>query len=89
MKTFNEYLREKAILNKRNIKDKKALQRAYDLLSKKEKQYKSNSAYINLMNRLYHTIDDFDASSMDSRAYNEIQKDVKKVLGKDYKEVIE
>lgn len=88
-KKFKQMFGEKAILNKRNIKDKKALQKAYDLLSKKEKEFKSNSAYVNLMNRLYHTIDDFDASNMDNKAYKELQKDVKKVLGSDYKEIIE
>ena len=41
------------------------------------------------MNRLYHTIDDFDASNMDNKAYKELQRDVKKVLGRDYKEIIE
>jgi len=88
-KKFKRMFGEKAILNKRNIKDKKALQKAYDLLSKKEKEFKSNSAYVSLMNRLYHTIDDFDASNMDNKAYKELQRDVKKVLGRDYKEIIE
>ena len=88
-KKFKQMFGEKAILNKRNIKDKKALQKAYDLLSKKEKEFKSNSSYVNLMNRLYHTIDDFDASNMDNKAYRELQRDVKKVLGRDYKEIIE
>ena len=36
-KKFKRMFGEKAILNKRNIKDKKALQKAYDLLSKKRK----------------------------------------------------
>jgi uncharacterized membrane protein YcgQ (UPF0703/DUF1980 family) len=88
-KSYKQMFGEKAILNKRNIKDKKALQKAYDLLSKKEKEFKSNSSYVNLMNRLYHTIDDFDASNMDNKAYRELQRDVKKVLGRDYKEIIE
>ena len=82
-------IRERAILNKRNIKDKKALQKAYDLLLKKEKQYKSNSNYVSLVNRLYHSIDDFDSSNMDSQAYNELKKDIKKVLGNDSKQIIE
>ena len=82
-------IRERAVLNKRNIKDKKALQKAYDLLLKKEKQYKSNSNYVNLVNRLYHSIDDFDAGNMDNQAYNELKKDIKKVLGNDSKQIIE
>tara|TARA_Y100001937_G_scaffold16913_1_gene23337 strand:- start:7284 stop:8036 length:753 start_codon:yes stop_codon:yes gene_type:complete len=82
-------IRERAVLNKRNIKDKKALQKAYDLLLKKEKQYKSNSNYVSLVNRLYHSIDDFDAGNMDNQAYNELKKDIKKVLGNDSKQIIE
>ena len=36
-KKFKRMFGEKAILNKRNIKDKKALQKAYDLFQKKRK----------------------------------------------------